>query len=81
MTTKINIKDEDSQYNIDDILKTYKKYLDKDFIKLLKKLKQSKPDTITDEEKEMIVNNCIFYDGISSSIRDIMDNIEDEEIN
>ena len=37
MTIKINIKDEDSQNNIDDLLDTYIKYLDEDFIKVLKK--------------------------------------------
>ncbi len=62
MTTKKNIKDEESQNNIDDWLDTYIKYLDEDFIKVFKKLKENKPDTITEKEKDMIIENCNYYE-------------------
>jgi hypothetical protein len=75
---KIDIKDEYSQYNIDTILQKYKRYLDKDLLQLLKKLK-NKPDFITDEERELILNNYSFYDGIQDSLGDLFDSIADEE--
>ncbi len=75
---KINIKDEDSEYNIDDILKKYKKYLDKDLLQLLRKLKDTKPDFITDEERELILDNCIFYEGIEESLGDLFNSIEEK---
>jgi hypothetical protein len=74
---KIDIKDEYSQYNIDTILQKYKRYLDKDLLQLLRKLK-NKPDFITDEEKELILNNYSFYDGIQDSLGDLFHSIEDK---
>ena len=76
---KIDIKDEYEQYNIEDILKRYKKYLDKDLVKLLRKLKDTKPDIITDEERKLILNNYIFYDGIQDSLGDLFRSIEQKE--
>ena len=75
---KINIKDEDSEYNIDDLLDTYKKYLDEDLIKLLEKLKETKPDTITDEEREMILDNTLYYEGLSESLGDLFRTIDND---
>jgi hypothetical protein len=72
---KINIKDED----IDFILKKYKKYLDKDLLQLLRKLKDKKPDFITDEERELILDNYSFYEGINDSLGDLFNLIEEEE--
>jgi hypothetical protein len=72
---KINIKDED----IDFILKKYKKYLDKDLLQLLRKLKDKKPDFITDEERELILDNYSFYEGIQDSLGDLFNLIEEEE--
>ena len=74
---KIDIKDEYSQYNIDTILQKYKRYLDKDLLQLLRKLK-NKPDFITDEEKELILDNYIFYDGIQDSLGDLFHSIEED---
>lgn len=78
MTIKINIKDEDSQNNIDDLLDTYIKYLDEDFIKVLKKLKETKPDTITDEEKEIIYENTSYFGGLYESLTNLFGDIEDD---
>jgi len=75
---KIDIKDEYSQYNIDTILQKYKRYLDKDLLQLLRKLK-NKPDFITDEEKELILNNYSFYDGIQDSLGDLFHSIEEDK--
>ena len=75
MTIKINIKDEDSQNNIDDLLDTYIKYLDEDFIKVLKKLKETKPDSITDEEKDMIIENYNYFEGLYNSIGNLLENM------
>ena len=75
---KINIKDEDSEYNIDDLLDTYKKDLDEDLIKLLEKLKETKPDTITDEEREMILDNTLYYEGLSESLGDLLRTIDND---
>jgi hypothetical protein len=72
---KINIKDED----IDFILKKYKKYLDKDLLQLLRKLKDKKPDFITDEERELILDNYSVYEGIIDSLGDLFNLIEEEE--
>jgi len=74
---KINIKDED----IDFILKKYKKYLYKDLLQLLRKLKDKKPDFITDEERELILDNYSFYEGINDSLGDLFNLIEEEEEN
>ena len=71
---KINIKDED----IDFILKKYKKYLDKDLLQLLRKLKDKKPDFITDEERELILDNYSFYEGINDSLGDLFNSIEED---
>ena len=76
---KIDIKDEYEQYNIEDILKRYKKYLDEDLIQLLEKLKETKPDTITDEEREMILDNTLYYEGLSESLGDLFRSIEQKE--
>jgi hypothetical protein len=76
---KIDIKDEYNEYNIDDILKRYKRYLDKDLLELLKKLKNTKPEIITDEERELILNNYRFYDGLQDSLGDLFDSIEVKE--
>jgi CRISPR-associated protein Cas8b1/Cst1 subtype I-B len=78
---KIDIKDEDSEYNIEDLLDTYKKYLDEDLIKLLEKLKETKPDTITDEEREMILNNTLYYEGLSESLGDLLRTIDNDNDN
>jgi hypothetical protein len=78
---KINIEDEYSQYNIEDLLDTYKKYLDEDLIKLLEKLKETKPDTITDEEREMILNNTLYYEGLSESLGDLLRTIDNDNDN
>ena len=75
MTIKINIKDEDSQNNIDDLLDTYIKYLDEDFIEVLKKLKETKPDTITEKEKDMIIENYNYYEGLYNSIGNLLENM------
>jgi tartrate dehydratase alpha subunit/fumarate hydratase class I-like protein len=75
MTIKINIKDEDSQNNIDDLLDTYIKYLDEDFIEVLKKLKETKPDTITKKEKDMIIENYNYYEGLYNSIGNLLENM------
>ncbi len=76
---EIEIINEYSQYNIDDILKRYKRYLDKDLLELLKKLKDTKPEIITDEERELILNNYRFYDGLQDSLGDLFDSIEVKE--
>jgi hypothetical protein len=76
---EIEIIGEYSQYNIDDILKRYKRYLDKDLLELLKKLKDTKPNFITDEERELILNNYRFYDGLQDSLGDLFDSIEVKE--
>lgn len=81
MVYKIDIEDEDSQYNIEDLLDTYKKYLDEDLIKLLEKLKETKPDTITDEEREMILENTLYYEGLSESLGDLLRTIDNEDTN
>ena len=73
---EIEIIGEYSQYNIDDILKRYKRYLDKDLLELLKKLKDTKPNFITDEERELILNNYRFYNGLQDSLGDLFDSIE-----
>lgn len=78
---KINIKDKDSEFNIDDLLYSYKKYLDKDFIKLLQKLKKTKPDTITDEEREIILDNTLYYEGLSESLGDLFRTIDNDNDN
>ena len=78
MTIKINIKDEDSQDNIDDLLDTYIKYLDEYFIKLLKTLKETKPDTLTDEEKEIIIEHRDYFEGLYNSLGNLLENISDE---
>ena len=75
MTIKINIKDEDSQNNIDDLLDTYIKYLDEDFIKVLKKLKETKPDTITEKEKDMIIENYNYYECLYNNIGNLLENM------
>ena len=75
---KIDIKDEYEQYNIEDILKRYKKYLDEDLIQLLEKLKETKPDTITDEEREMILDNTLYYEGLSESLGDLFRTIDND---
>lgn len=76
---EIEIIGEYSQYNIDDILKRYKRYLDKDLLELLKKLKDTKPYFITDEERELILNNYRFYDGLQDSLGDLFHSIEVKE--
>ena len=76
---EIEIIDEYSQYNIDDILKRYKRYLDKDLLELWKKLKDTKPNFITDEERELILNNYRFYNGLQDSLGDLFDSIEVKE--
>jgi hypothetical protein len=76
---KIDIKDEYEQYIIEDMLNRYEKYLNNDLIKLLEKLKDTKPDIITDEERELILNNQIFYDGIQDSLGDLLNTIENKE--
>ena len=73
---EIEIIGEYSQYNIDDILKRYKRYLDKDLLELLKKLKDTKPNFITDEERELILNNYRFYNGLQDSLGDLFDSIK-----
>lgn len=84
MYHKINVNDENSQYIIDELLKSYKKDLDKDLIKLIKKLRLRSPsvkDTIiiSSEEKEILLNNCTKYEDINLSLADLLDAIEDEE--
>ena len=65
-----------SQHNIDYILKRYKRYLDKDLLELLKKLKDTKPNFITDEERKLILNNYRFYDSLQDSLGDVFHSIE-----
>lgn len=79
MTIKIDIDNEDSQNNIDDLLDTYIKYLDNDFIELLKKLKETKPETITEEEKEIIYENTSYFGGLYESLNDLFSDIDNEE--
>jgi hypothetical protein len=76
---EIEIINEYSQYNINDILTRYKRYLDKDLLELLKKLKNTKPEIITDEERELILNNYRFFDGLQDSLGDLFDSIEKKE--
>ena len=76
---KIDIKDEYEQYIIEDMLNRYEKYLNNDLIKLLEKLKDTKLDIITDEERELILNNQIFYDGIQDSLSDLFNTIENKK--
>ena len=79
MYYKIYVNDEDSQYIIDELLKSYKKDLDKDLIKLIKKLKDTSNNTISSEEKEILLNNCTKYEDINLSLLDLLNSIEDEE--
>ncbi len=79
MTIKIDIDNEYSQYNIDDLLDTYIKYLDNDFIELLKKSKETKPKTITEEEKEIIYENTSYFGGLYERLTDLSGDIENEE--
>jgi len=76
---EIDIIGEYSQDNINDILTRYKRYLDKDLLELLKKLKNTKPEIITDEERELILNNYRFFDGLQDSLGDLFDSIEIKE--
>ena len=76
---EIEIIGEYSQYNIDDILKRYKRYLDKDLLELLKKLKDTKPNFITDEERKLILNNYRFYNDLQDSLGDLFHSIEVKE--
>ena len=64
--------------NIDDLLDTYIKYLDEYFIKLLKTLKETKPDTLTDEEKEIIIEHRDYFEGLYNSLGNLLENISDE---
>jgi hypothetical protein len=68
-----------SQNNIDELLTRYKRYLDKDLLELLKKLRDTKPNFITDEERELILNNYSFYNGLQDSLGDLFDSIEKKE--
>jgi hypothetical protein len=77
---EIEIIGEYSQYNIDDILKRYKRYLDKDLLELLKKLKDTKPNFITDEERKLILNNYRFYNDLEDRLGDLFHSIEVKEV-
>lgn len=80
MYYKIYVNDENSQYIMDELLKSYKKDLDKDLIKLIKKLKDTTNNTtISSEEKEILLNNCTKYEDINLSLLDLLNSIEDEE--
>ena len=80
MYYKIYVNDENSQYIMDELLKSYKKDLDKDLIKLIKKLKDTtNNNTISSEEKEILLNNCTKYEDINLSLLDLLNSIEDEE--
>jgi len=76
---EIEIISKANQYSIDYILKRYKRYLDKDLLELLKKLKDTKPNFITDEERKLILNNYRFYNGLQDSLGDLFDSIEVKE--
>jgi hypothetical protein len=76
---KIDIKDEYEQYIIEDMLNRYRKNLNKDLLKLLRKLKETKPDTITNKERELILHNQLFYDSIQDSLGDLFRSIEEKE--
>ncbi len=77
---EIEIISKANQYSIDYILKRYKKYLDKDLLELLKKLKDTKPNFITDEERKLILNNYRFYNDIQDSLGDLFHLIEVKEV-
>lgn len=80
MYYKIYVNDENSQYIMDELLKSYKKDLDKDLIKLIKKLKDTtNNNTISSEEKEILLNNCTKYEDINLSLLDLLNSIEDDE--
>ena len=82
MYHKINVNDENSQYIIDELLKSYKKDLDENLIKLLKKLRSpSVKDTtiISSKEKKILLNNCSKYEDINLSLADLLDAIEDDD--
>ena len=44
----------------------------------MKKLKETKPDTITDEKKEIIYENTSYFGGLYESLTDLFGDIEDE---
>jgi hypothetical protein len=41
----------------------------------LKKLKETKPDTITKKEKDMIIENYNYYEGLYNSIGNLLENM------
>ncbi len=73
---EIEIIGEYSQDNIDDLLTHYKRYLDKDLLELLKKIKDTKPKIITYEERVLILNNYILFYDIQDNLSDLFNSIK-----
>lgn len=69
-----------SKYNINYSLKRYERYLDNDLLELLKKLKDTKPEVITDEERKLILNNYRFYNDNQDNLGDLFHSIEVKEV-
>lgn len=74
-----NFNDGYVEYLSVELLRRYTKYLGKDLVKLLKKLKDTKPEFITKKEKELIMNSRDLFNDIQDSLNDIYDTIEDDE--
>lgn len=60
---------------IDELLKKYTEYLGKDLVELLKKIKDTKPDFITEEETVLIFNSIDLFDDIHIILNNFYDNI------
>ncbi len=68
---KIDINNEFGQDTIENLLDTYKKYLEKDIIKLLEKLRYTKQDTITSEECILIYDAYFGYEPLYETLEQI----------
>ena len=68
---KIDSNDEDLQKAVEQLFEWYDEYLSKDLKKVLEKIRDTKPDNLTDDEGETLRNAYNIFEGLKETIGEI----------
>lgn len=78
---KINSNNEKLQIAVEELLEWYDEYLDKDLRRVLEKLRDTKPNNLTDYEGETIIDFYENFKGLKEELEKITKIMKKEKEN
>ena len=79
MYYEIDSNDKDLQQAIKRLFKWYDEYLSEDLRKVLEKLRDTKPDTLTDDEGETLIDAYNTFQDLKETIAEITEILYPED--